>query len=58
MFLLAFAFKSFIDAIAAWTILKKNVRQWKKPKDIWSVEVIFIALGIISIIGIIWLDII
>nr|MBI4157140.1 YhfC family intramembrane metalloprotease [Candidatus Woesearchaeota archaeon] len=50
-FFISFFFKSLVDSIAAWSVLEKKVRNWKKTSQIWEVEFILIILGIFSLLG-------
>jgi len=52
-FWFSFVFKSLVDAIAAWAVLKKNIQNWTKPSQIWRIEFIFIIFGILSIFGLV-----
>ncbi|MEN4097365.1 MAG: YhfC family glutamic-type intramembrane protease [Methanobacteriaceae archaeon] len=56
LFWLSFGFKSFVDGIAAWMILEKDIRNITKASQFWTYESIFIVLALISIVGIILLQ--
>ncbi|MCG8499115.1 MAG: YhfC family intramembrane metalloprotease [Firmicutes bacterium] len=50
-FWVSFVFKSFVDAIAAWLILEKDIRNISKASQHWVYQSIFIILGLIALIG-------
>lgn len=56
LFWVSFFFKSLVDSIAAWSHFELKITNWKKPKQIWQIELIIIILGVISAIGIFWLS--
>jgi len=56
LFWVSFFFKSFVDSVAAWASQKFDIAHWQKQKQIWFVESLFLALGVISIFGILWLS--
>ena len=53
LFWLSFFFKSLVDSVAGWSHFKLKITNWKKPKQIWFIELIMILFGILSIIGIV-----
>ena len=50
-FWISFVFKSLVDAIAAWLILEKGIRNISKASQHWAYQSIFIILGLIALIG-------
>lgn len=50
-FWVSFIFKSFVDAVAAWLILEKGIRNISKASQHWGYQLIFIILGLIALIG-------
>jgi hypothetical protein len=53
---LSFGFKSFVDGIAAWMHLEKDIKNVTKASQFWAYESIFIVLALISIVGIMLLQ--
>jgi uncharacterized membrane protein YhfC len=56
LFWLSFGFKSFVDGIAAWMHLEKDIKNVAKASQFWAYESIFIVLALISIAGIMLLQ--
>jgi uncharacterized oligopeptide transporter (OPT) family protein len=56
LFWLSFGFKSFVDGIAGWMHLEKDIKNVTKASQCWAYESIFIVLAPISIVGIMLLQ--
>jgi uncharacterized membrane protein YhfC len=55
LFWLSFVFKSFVDGIASWMILEKDIRSITIASKLWVYQSVFVILALISMLGIVLL---